>query len=140
MNNNDKITCLKEITNDQLYFEENNNIQFIDYYLINKKWNKIKIFDESRKEIQINNEIIAYINNNFIDGKENELIFFNKSNGSIIRAINGYSFSLGLIGYDVINNEIIICLCRKYTTGHKNGFLLASYKNKKILFKDTYNL
>ena len=139
LNNNDKITCLKEITNDHLYFEENNSIQFIDYYLINKKWNKIKIFDESRKEIQINNYVIAFINNNFIDGKENELIFFNKSNDSIIRIINGYSFSLGLIGCDVINNEIIMCPCKKYTTGQKNGFLLASYKNKKILFKDTYN-
>ena len=38
-----------------------------------------------------------------------------------------------------MDKEIVIYPCKQYKEGQKNGFFLASYKNDRILFKETGN-
>lgn len=137
-NNNSKINCIKEINDVKLNHEENNDIQKIEYKL-RDICVKLKIFDESKKGVQINDDIIVYTNNSFFNGEQDQLVFYNKISDIEFKIIYGYSFSLGLNGCAVMNKEIVICPCKQYKEGQKNGFFLASYKNDRILFKETSN-
>ena len=137
-NYNSNINCIKEIDDVKFNYEENNVIQNIEYNL-RDLWVKLKIFDESKKGVQINDDIIVYTNNSFINGEQDQLVFYDKISDIEFKIINGYSFSLGLNGCAVMDKEIVIYPCKQYKEGQKNGFFLASYKNDRILFKETGN-
>ena len=108
-----------------------------------------KFSDKSyRNGIKINDNIIALSSNSVIPEGEDILLFYNISKKSVSKEIRNYSFSVNehnmtlmKIG-DGSENKILICICKKYIKGQKNGILLVNpqlEQNKDIInpFNDT---
>ena len=146
----------KTITN---YIEmKENNIIIIghggtSYYtgLFNKN-NKLieyKITDKTyRGGMKINNKTVALTSNSIIPRGENKLLLYNIKSKRIANYIEGYSFTvsnnnLALIPREEINtdNKILLCACKKYKKGQKNGILLVNpnIDNCKRIINEFYD-
>ena len=136
--NNDFIICNKKgifQINDFLSFIKNSNEQEI----INKSyWNGIKL----------NCQIIALTSNKYLLNGEDKILFFNNNSRHVVKSIENYSFSLSqnnlvLMSIEGIDrttekddkNKILLCGCKKYKEGQKNGIL-----SLKLDLKDNFNI
>jgi len=77
--------------------------------------------------ISLNNEKFALASNHVINKGKDKLIIYNINNLNIQKELNG-SFILSSTGLKIMlyNNKdkILLCACKKYTKGQKNGILL----------------
>ena len=100
--------------------------------------------------IKINNTISAFTSNQILMNGFDHLILYNNNSKKIIENIYSYSFILSQNNLAVIpgeeskvNNKILLCACKKYIKGQKNGILLVTLQinDKKISnnFYDTGN-
>ena len=97
--------------------------------------------------IPINNYVIALTSNRVISSGEDKLVLYNRLRRLIIFGINGYSFIISSNGLSKIKkneNITLLCACKKYIKGQKNGILIINYENgdkPKInhFFYDTKN-
>ena len=94
-------------------------------------------------------DLIALTSNEIIPGGENKLLIYDicdKYNMKIQTEIQGYSFNIETNGLSVIylekkdeenevEEEYLICACKKYHDGQRNGILLV---NIKIDFDDSF--
>ena len=98
-----------------------------------KKMLEYKITSKTyRGGIRINDKNVAITSNDVIPDGENKLIFYNtgkKKNSEI----NDHSFIASLSGLALIPTEeiqskykILLCACKRYTNGEKNGILLVN--------------
>ena len=136
---NDILIFIEEIINDKILLEDKNSKQIIFYCLPNKKWNKIIFSDKSQKEFRINENLVIYIFNKYFKGEEDKLLIYNKTSQSKITTIKDYSFPFGLNGFAVMDNNILICPCKK---DKKKGILSIYCENNKIFhlnFEETNN-
>ena len=127
-------------------------------YIINNLNNKIisikerKIMNKSyRAGIQINNKIYAFTSNSASKNGEDKIIFYNIISDKFFHEIKNYSFILSSNGLYLIKNKeelngnILLCACKKYMKGQKNGILLINLINSNIdmgisnYFYDTKN-
>jgi len=83
--------------------------------------------------IKINENLIVMTSNKVHDYGEDKLIFYNTDKKTISREIEGYSFTYGINGLVLIpreevkcKNKILLCACKKYIDGQKNGIYLAN--------------
>ena len=79
--------------------------------------------------IQINSKIIALISNKTLSNGEDKLIFYNYYSKRIIKYFENYSFTLSQNNLTLMpkidtTNKILLCACKKYKEGQKNGILL----------------
>ena len=139
---NNYLICLKTFNCDKVFLEQNNQ-QFIEYQLQNKKWNKFKICDnQSKRGMRINDDLIIRVENSYIGGKKDKVEIYNIAKQSVVKTIKNYSISMNLSGYAVKNEKILFLPCKKYVKGQKNGILIISIENNRRfmkLFKDTGN-
>ena len=127
-------------------------------FIINNLNNKIisikerKIMNKSyRAGIQINNKIYAFTSNSANKNGEDKIIFYNIISDKFFHEIKNYSFILSSNGLYLIKNKeelngnILLCACKKYMKGQKNGILLINLINSNIdmgisnYFYDTKN-
>ena len=127
-------------------------------FIINNLNNKIinikekKIMNKSyRAGIQINNKIYAFTSNSASKNGEDKIIFYNIISDKFFHEIKNYSFILSSNGLYLIKNKeelngnILLCACKKYMKGQKNGILLINLINSNIdmgisnYFYDTKN-
>ena len=86
-----------------------------------------------REGIKINKDLIALTSNSLITHGNDSIVFYNVTKSQIIRIIEGYSFILSstglcLISYssENIENNLLLCACKKYIKRQKNGILLIN--------------
>ena len=118
-----------------------------------RNYNENKIEGYYKEGININKKFFAFTSNKIIKGGEDKIIFYNRNTDKFCQEIKNYSFILSTTGLYLIrmdnktNDEILLCACKKYIKGQKNGILLISGlvsideydydKNKNIKFYDT---
>ena len=117
------------------------------YYtgLFNKggKLTEYKITEKTyRGGIRINDKTAVLTSNSIIPRGEDKLLLYNIKSKKISNKIEGYSFTvsnnnLALMPREEIKteNKILLCACKKYTMGQKNGILLVNPKigdNRRI--------
>ena len=94
---------------------------------------EMKISDNIyRGGIQMNDNIFALTSNRVIKSGEDKLILYNTLTRLIKREICGYSFIFSSNGLSLINkneNTTLLCACKKYLKGQKNGILIVNYEN-----------
>ena len=119
----------------------NNNSQLIEYYITDKTY---------RGGIKINDKTIALTSNDIMPNGENKLIYYNIKSKNVSYVTEDYSFTmsnnnLALLSQEKLkNNKILLCACKRYRKGQKNGILLINPNpgdNRKINneFYDTDN-
>lgn len=106
------------------------------YYITNlnnnfDNFNTFKLLNESIKGgIQITNNIIAFTSNKVLPYGEDKLIFYNINKKKIFKIIENYSFETSPNGIYLINindkDKILLCACKYYLEGQKNGILLVN--------------
>ena len=101
--------------------------------------------------IKINDEILAFKSCDLYDINKNKIIFYDiKKFEEYPKVISGYSFihtpyGLSVVGEDgpPPKNKILLCACKKYSEGQKNGILLINLQlsetdiKKNTFFYDT---
>ena len=100
--------------------------------------------------INIDKNTLALTSNSIIPNGEDKLILYNNSTNKIKKKISGHSFRISSNCLSLIENEkdgkktkILLCACKKYSKGQKNGILLVDLsklnENEKIneLFYET---
>ena len=106
-----------------------------------------KITDKTyRGGIKINDKIAALTSNSIIINGEDKLLLYNIKSKQIFEVIKGYSFIVSNNGLTVIHREeleekkILLCSCKKYKNGQKNGILLVNIKldDCKIIENEFY--
>ena len=108
--------------------------------------NKYKINDKNFwGGIKINQNIIAFTSNKILPNGNDEIIIYNINSKKNIDIIKGYSFILSHNNLTIMprketKNIILLCACKKYIKGQKNGILLLTLKidNNVIISKRFY--
>ena len=95
-----------------------------------------------RNIIKLNEHNLAITSNSVFPGGENILIIFNLFKKEIKEKIEGYSFIASTNGMSVISEKFLLCACKRYLEGQKNGilFVILNYEensNSKAIFFDT---
>ena len=96
-----------------------------------------------RAGIKLSENIVALTSNSVIPEGKDKLIFYNVKKGNYIEGVNNYSFVMSENGMALINKKnpdnketkILLCACKKYIKGQKNGILLVNPQlgdNKQI--------
>ena len=111
-----------------------------------------KIGGNYKEGIKINKRLFAFTSNRIISGQEDKINFYHRNSEKICREIKNYSFILSSTGLTLITidnsdkDKILLCACKKYIKGQKNGILLISnldsidsdnYKKNNIKFYNT---
>ena len=115
----------------------------ISHYLIDKLIEPIieEISEGYFKNgIVIDRNLIASTSNCVISGGRDIIIFYRIDKNKIIKEIEGYSFLLshtGLYLMEINNHKILLCACKKYIKGQKNGILLIN--NLESIDCDNFN-
>ena len=97
---------------------------------------KTDICDKIYKDgIKINKNLFAFASNSIIRKGEDKLKIYNFCSKRIVYEMEGYSFILSQNGLSLIpreevqiNNRILLCACKKYKSGQKNGILLINFE------------
>ena len=87
--------------------------------------------------IKIDERYIAFKICDLKDMKNNKIHFINTTNANICEAeVSGYSFFYSKYGLSIMNSaknsfnyKILLCSCKKYYQGQKNGILLINTRN-----------
>ena len=141
-----KANFLKMILYEEyILIEEKDEIKFIESFLVKLNYyedkDKDTIFHDSFT-FKINENISVEIYNYFINGKD-KLILYDRSSkySKEILTIQGYSFTFEINGFDIMHNKILLCPCKKYVEGQKNGIFLIDFQSKEFqfYFEDTKN-
>jgi hypothetical protein len=121
---------------------------------IQSKYYTFKTGGYYREGIAINKFIFAFTSNKIISGGEDKIIFYNFNTEKIIKEIKKYSFILSSTGLCLMQKdnsdtpEILLCACKRYVKGQKNGILLigdlgsignTNYNKNNIQFYNTRN-
>ena len=104
---------------------------------------------------KISDNIYAFVSNYILDNSQNKLVFYDQSNNSNTQEIVGmreekgkYSFNIGNNALYLIDiddkNKILLCACKRYVPGFKNGILIIKieidkFKTKSPIFNDTFD-
>ena len=170
--NNIKLNMSQKILDNQVLFCLNINKNENDYLVFNDKGiNKyyelaskivaknIDVIHKGRVRggIWVDDDIVAYISVNSLfnknqNYKNNKLNFYNINTKALLKEIDiNYSFNLsqnnlGLIELkDDEQRKILLCACKKYIKGQKNGIMIINYNFNngkeiiKIDFENTGN-
>ena len=99
--------------------------------------------------IKINKKMIAITSNSILTGGENKISFYNFLSQKIVKDIKGYSFLTSPNGltlmsgendsHEVNENKTLLCACKKYKRGQKNGMLIVNTESLQEFFYDTGN-
>ena len=144
--------CIEMKENNMILLGHGGASYFIDLFNKNNNLIEYRITDKTyRGGIKINDKIAALTSNRIIPRGEDKLLLYNIKSKRISNKIEGYSFTvsnnnLALIPREEIitENKILLCACKKYAKGQKNGILLvnpniSNCKRIENEFYDTYN-
>ena len=133
--------CIEMKNNNYVLIGLNGSCYFVDLFnKVNKKVTKFQIVNKTyRGAIRIKDNIIALTSNSVAINGEDALIFYNhdkktKKNreSRISHKIERHSFTFNCNGLALMpkdenkKNRILLCACKKYLTGQKNGILLVN--------------
>ena len=91
-----------------------------------------------REGIKLNDNLVAFTSNKVVSRGEDKLIIYDYFKEIIVLEQIGYSFILSSKGLTIIenkNDKILLCACKKYIKGQKNGILLM---NLNYIFNNHY--
>ena len=114
---------------------------YYDFFKENKEYIEYeKLFDNHyyKGGIQLNNDIICFTSNSIVPKGKDELVLYDINTKKILEKIEGYSFNLSQNSLCLISNNesnknsnILLCACKKFEPGQKNGILLVNnYSNE----------
>ena len=101
--------------------------------------------------IVLNEDLVALNSNEIVNNGVNKLIIYNMKSKKIQTEIKGYSFNSSSNGLSIMQreqsntyNQTLLCACKKYKTGQKNGILLVNVNSENKIninnsFYDTGN-
>ena len=99
--------------------------------------------------IKINNKIVALVSNRIKGNGKDKINFCNVNTKNTLKEFGNYSFILSSNGLYLISDyNILLCACKKYIKGQKNGILLISNLNlidkkyddkNNVIFYETYD-
>ena len=157
----DKIIFSIEEKKDLYYCCCENGIKIIDNDRCKNRKENGNIFDGllMKSGIKINKNLISFISNKVISKGNDKIYFYNNKNKSQMKEIinENYSFTYSINGLKVIpvnkelikenkyikeESKILLCGCKKYIKGQKNGILLINIEEDNIInyhFYDTTN-
>ena len=104
--------------------------------------------DNCIRSFQIHQNLIAITSNSILSQGKDVIKFYNPKTESIIKELQGFSFINSPNGITLMNNDenknILLCACKQYNPGQKNGILLIDVDNIekeeiKYKFYDTNN-
>ena len=108
----------------------------------------IKITDKAYKSgIKLNENIVALTSNSVVPEGTDKLIFYNVRSSNLTEGLEGYSFIISEHNMSLIpriesksENKILLCACKKYIEGQKNGILLVNPQlgNNKVIKNPFY--
>ena len=153
INNIYTVNCFELKKNNYIILGKNLSAHDIDLF-VNNQIKQNNIVNKSYiGSIKINENIIALTSNRFISNGENKLIFYNTNSKKVSNEIEGHSFIMSPNGLSLITRKeqskkknigILLCACKQYDNGQKNGILLVNpnlgdNKNVENPFYDTEN-
>ena len=118
-------------------------IIYIENLFVNDKaiYHKQKYKIPYTQGIIINEKLIALTSNSIIPKGQNKIVFYNWKKNAIFHEIKGFSFSFSSNGLCLINSDktnsdskILLCACREYDKGTKNGILVIGMDLKNEEF------
>ena len=142
--------CIEIKKNNHIIVTKKGLYQITDMFskIISTKTNFI---DKGRYKngIKINKKMIAVTSNSILVGGENKISFYNFLSQKIVKEIKGYSFVTSPNGLTLMsgengsykNNEdkTLLCACKKYKSGQKNGILIVNTESLQDFFYNTGN-
>jgi len=131
--------CILQLENKNFIILEEKKISlYNDLFKENVQIIQSKIlFDNNyfKEGIQVNNDIICFTSNIINPKGKDKLILYDINSKKILEEIKGYSFNLSQNALCLIsnneNNKILLCACKKYKSGQKNGILLVNINSNK---------
>ena len=95
-----------------------------------------------RKILKLNETHLAITSNSILQGGENKLIIYNLAKRKTKETIEGYSFIASGNGLEIIEENVLLCACKKYYDNQKNGILLVNlnYEEDTISKTHFYNM
>ena len=142
--------CIEIKKNKHIIVTKNGLYQITDMFskIISTKSNFINkgIY---KNGIKINKKMIAVTSNSILTGGENKISFYNFLSQKIVKEIKGYSFVTSPNGLTLMSGEkdpyeknedkTLLCACKKYKTGQKNGILVVNNESLQEFFYNTGN-
>ena len=136
INQKDFIVCFSNQKKSLLIKDLLNRIILPDTFTIEKGFFK--------EGIQIDDKIICLTSNKVMSEGEDKIIFYDIKSSKVIKVLKNFSFSFSYTGLCLIslkdNNKLykfLICACKKYAKGQKNGILIIN--NLDLIGKKDYN-
>ena len=106
------------------------------YHLTNVIYNSKQVITHKQLDkpykggIHINNNTIVLTSNSIFPDTGDKLLFYNYNTDKISKVVKGYSFINTQNGLSLLNlneeKKILLCACKKYISGQKNGILLIN--------------
>ena len=153
VNDNDYYCC----TEKSVYYFRN----LFSYYNTIHNPSKIIKNELIKSAVKIKDNLIVFKSNKVASKGKDELIFYNcnsnlklsadiKENFSFIFSSNGFMVMPSETKLNEYNHKVLLCACKKYIKGQKNGILLVNIEDKNnnkesnnfdfnYSFYDTYN-
>ena len=143
------VNCFELKKNNYIILGKNLSAHFTDLFTNNLIKQNTIINKSYVGGIKINEKIIALSSNSLVINGENKIIFYNTNSKKIPNEIEGYSFIMSQNGLSlfprkkqnkITNIGILLCACKQYKKGQKNGILLVNSNlgDNKNVYKPFY--
>ena len=142
------LNCIEIEKNNILILGKNMTSYYINLFNDSeKKEFQINLNKSYFNSIKVNENVVAIISNGLYPNGDDVLHFFNLKEKKLLNEIKGYSFIISQNGMTIMSkldkekNKILLCACKQYTKGQKNGILLVNFdpEDNKQFDKIFYN-
>ena len=134
--NNTYNICIEMRENNYIMSGLRGAVYFRNFFGNNDIIEQSKIIEDTyRGGIKLNENIVALTSNSILPQGKDKLIFYNVKTGKLTEFGENYSFLVSehnmvlIPRYEAkLENKILLCICKKYSEGQKNGILLVNPK------------
>ena len=164
----EKFDCIKEISNTKEYIKTGFMSFLVNYYDNNKindnsESGYIKLNFNAITKIDEDGDLYAFVSNDIYDNSQNKLVFYYESSNFKTQVFDGTEAEKGKLSFNIgnnalfkididANNKLLLCACKSYVPGYKNGILIIkieikrdkktkieNYSTKHYKFDDTFD-
>ena len=164
----EKFDSIKEISNTKEYIKTGFMSFLVNYYDNNKindnsESGYIKLNFNAITKIDEDGDLYAFVSNDIYDNSQNKLVFYYESSNFKTQVFDGTEAEKGKLSFNIgnnalfkididANNKLLLCACKSYVPGYKNGILIIkieikrdkktkieNYSTKHYKFDDTFD-
>ena len=161
----EKFDSIKEISNTKEYIKTGLMSFLVNYYDNNKindnsESGYIKLNFNAITKIDEDGDLYAFVSNDIYDNSQNKLVFYYESSNFKTQVFDGTEAEKGKLSFNIgnnalfkididANNKLLLCACKSYVPGYKNGILIIkieikrdkieNYSTKHYKFDDTFD-